>query len=247
LLFRTIIYHPATPILITDSDRNYREASAGAGKLLGLPRAKIIGRQLDDFTPPAFRPKVSQLWQAFLERGEQVGTLRLVGSDGILREVEYTAKGNVLPVRHVLVLREKTDSAEIESEAPSWVQDYALYLLDAEGSLAAWYSGAARIYGYQAEEVIGQHASFLYPDVNLARFKLQEELNRIAAEGHMGTEGWQVKSDGSRFWANSITMALKDANGEMQGFARVVRDFTDRHEKDEKLRRSRARLRPISL
>jgi PAS domain S-box-containing protein len=247
LLFRTIIYHPATPILITDSDRNYREASAGAGKLLGLPRAKIIGRQLDDFTPPAFRPKVSQLWQAFLERGEQVGTLRLVGSDGILREVEYTAKGNVLPVRHVLVLREKTDSAEVKSEAPSWVQDYALYLLDAEGRLAAWYSGAARIYGYQAEEVIGQQASFLYPDDNLARFKLQEELNRIAAEGHMGTEGWQVKSDGSRFWANSITMALKDASGEMQGFARVVRDFTDRHEKDEKLRRSRARLRPIPL
>jgi formate hydrogenlyase transcriptional activator len=51
LLFRAIIYHPATPILITDSDRNYREASAGAGKLLGVPRAKIIGRQLDDFTP----------------------------------------------------------------------------------------------------------------------------------------------------------------------------------------------------
>ena len=61
----------------------------------------------------------------------------------------------------------------------------------------------------------------------------------------MGTEGSQVKKDGSRFWANSITMALKDASGEMQGFARVVCDFTDRHEKDERLRRNRARLRPI--
>src|SRR5580693_8197708 len=72
-LFRAIIYHPATPILIADNDRNYREASAGAGKLLGLPRAKIIGRQMDDFAPPGFRPKVSQLWQSFLERGEQEG------------------------------------------------------------------------------------------------------------------------------------------------------------------------------
>src|ERR1700722_72880 len=162
-LFRAIIYHPATPILIADSDRNYREASAGAGKLLGLPRAKIIGRQLDDFTAPGFKPKVSQLWQAFLERGEQAGTLRLVGPDGTPLEVEYTAKGNVLPVRHVLVLREKTDSAEKEYEAPSWVQDYALYLLDPEGHVAAWYSGAARIYGYQADQVIGQQASFLYP------------------------------------------------------------------------------------
>jgi formate hydrogenlyase transcriptional activator len=76
---------------------------------------------------------------------------------------------------------------------------------------------------------------------------MQEEFHRIAAEGHMGTEGWHVKKDGSRFWANAITMALKDASGELQGFARVVRDFSDRHERDEKLRRSRARLRPIPL
>ena len=63
----------------------------------------------------------------------------------------------------------------------------------------------------------------------------------------MGTEGWQLKKDGSRFWANSITMAIKDPSGVLQGFARVVRDFTDRHERDEKLRRNRARLRPIPL
>jgi len=246
-LFRAIIYHPATPILIADNDRNYWEASAGAGKLLGIPRAKIIGRQLDDFAPPAFRPKVSQLWQAFLERGEQAGTLRLVGPNGTMREVEYTAKGNVLPVRHVLVLRDKTEPAETEDVSPSWVRDYALYLLDTEGRLAAWFSGAARIYGYAADEAVGRQVSFLYPGDDSAWAKLQEEFDRIAAEGHMGTEGWHVKKDGSRFWANAITMALKDAKGELQGFARVVRDFSDRHERDEKLRRSRARLRPIPL
>jgi len=246
-LFRAIIYHPATPILIADNDRNYWEASAGAGKLLGLPRAKIIGRQLDDFAPPAFKPKVSQLWQAFLERGEQAGTLRLMGANGTLREVEYTAKGNVLPVRHVLVLRDKTEPAETEEASPSWVQDYALYLLDTGGRLAAWFSGAARIYGYEADEALGRQISFLYPGDDSAWARLQEEFDRVAAEGHMGTEGWQVKKDGSRFWANAITMALKDASGELQGFARVVRDFTDRHERDEKLRRSRARLRPIPL
>src|ERR1700692_1710964 len=88
LLFWAIIYHPAASILIADGDRKYWEASAGAGKLLGLPRRKIIGRQIDDFAPPGFKPQVSQLWQSFLERGEQEGTLRLVGSDGPLREVE---------------------------------------------------------------------------------------------------------------------------------------------------------------
>ena len=114
LLFRAIVYHPSAPILIADNDGNYRDASAGAGKLLGLPREKIIGRQIDDFAQPGFKPQVSQLWRAFLEQGEQEGTLRLVGPDGTLREVEYTAKGNVLPVRHVLVLRDKTAPAETE-------------------------------------------------------------------------------------------------------------------------------------
>jgi PAS domain S-box-containing protein len=70
-------------------------------------------------------------------------------------------------------------------------------------------------------------------------------LSRAAGEGHKGNEGWRQRKDGSRFWANAVTMALKDQNGDLQGFARVVRDFSDRHERDEKLRRSRARMRPI--
>ena len=111
LLFRAIVYHPSAPLLIADDDGNSRDASAGAGKLLGLPREKIIGHQIDDFAPPGFKPQVSQLWRAFLEHGEQEGTLHLVGPDGTPREVEYTAKGNVLPVRHVLVLRDKTAPA----------------------------------------------------------------------------------------------------------------------------------------
>ncbi|MGP8247285.1 MAG: sigma 54-interacting transcriptional regulator [Bryobacteraceae bacterium] len=128
---------------------------------------------------------------------------------------------------------------------PSSVEDCALYLLDVEGRVAAWYSGAARIYGYRADEAIGQHVSFLYPGEDAIRLKLREELQRVAAEGHLGTEGWQTGKDGSRFWANAITMALKNDAGELQGFARVVRDFSDRYERDEKLRRNRARIRPV--
>ena len=125
------------------------------------------------------------------------------------------------------------------------MQDYALFLLDVDGQVVAWYAGAERIYGYKSDEVIGQHVSLFYPDEDALRVKLQEELKRAAGEGHVGTEGWHVKKDGSRFWANVITMALKDENGDLQGFARVVRDFSDRHERDEKLRRSRARIRPL--
>src|SRR5580765_334128 len=81
LLFRTIVFHPSAPILLTDNDRHYREASVGAGKLLGLSREEIIGRSLDDFTGPDFKPVISERWQAFLQEGEQEGTLQLVGPD----------------------------------------------------------------------------------------------------------------------------------------------------------------------
>jgi formate hydrogenlyase transcriptional activator len=261
LLFRAIVFHPSVPILLTDNDRQYREASVGASKLLGLPRENIIGRTLDDFAEPSFKPVISERWRAFLKEGEQEGTLQFVGPDGGPRDVEYIAKGNVLPVRHLVVLRDKTaDTAEggglvetdqdrSESGVPAWVQDYALSLLDVDGQIVAWYAGAERIFGYMSGEIIGQHLSFLdaglYPSEDTLRVKLREELKRAAGEGHFGNEGWRVKKDGSRFWANVITMALKDENGDLQGFARVVRDFSDRHERDEKLRRSRARVRPI--
>ena len=248
-LFRTIVFHPAAPILIADNDRKYREASVGAGKLLGIPREEIIGRSLDDFAAPALKPVIPERWQTLLKEGEQSGTLELLGADGTPREVEYTAKTNVLPVRHLLVLRDKTKPAEPDnapsfSNIPSWVEDYALFLIDVDGKIAAWYGGAERIYGYAANEAIGQHLSFLYPAEDIQQVQVQEELIRATAEGHKGTEGWCRRKDASQFWANAITMALRDGNGVLQGFARVVRDFSDRHERDEKLRRSRTRIRP---
>jgi formate hydrogenlyase transcriptional activator len=243
-LFRAIVFYPSAPILLTDNDREHREASVGASKLLGLPREKIIGRKLDDFTEPGFKPVISDRWKAFLEEGQQEGTLQLVGPDGSPRVVEYLAKGNVLPVRHVLVLRDKTKTPGDKSGIPAWVQDYALFLLDVEGQVVDWYAGAERIYGYKSGEIVGQFVSLFDLDEDALR-KQQEQLTRAAGEGHIGIEGWQKKKDGSRFWANVITMALKDEHGNLQGFARVVRDFSDRHERDEKLRRGRARLRPI--
>ncbi len=250
-LFRAIVYQSSAPILITDDRGRSKDASAGVSQLLGVSRLEIIGRAVDDFAPPAFRPQISGLWRALQADGELEGTLRLAGPDASQREVEYTAKGNVLPVRHLLILRDKTAPVEkapsSTDRTPVWVRDYALYLLDVEGCVAAWYAGAARIYGFHADEAIGQHVSFLYPSENNVRIKLQQEFDRAAAEGHLGTEGWQSRKDGSLFWANVITMALKDENGDLQGFARVVRDFSERHERDEKLRRSRARMRPIPL
>jgi PAS domain S-box-containing protein len=252
LLFRAVVFHPSVPILITDSDRRYLEASSGAGKLLGVPRDKIIGRRLDDFADPGFRPRISKLWKAFLQRGEQEGALRLIGPDGNPKDVEYSAKGNVLPVRHALILHLKPLPANSKGgksadtkrrRTPKWIQDFALFLLDSGGNIAAWYSGAERVYGYSAAEAIRQPAAKLYPPEETLHFRLAEELNRSSVEGHFCNEVWCMRKDGTRFWANVITMALKDETGQLQGFARVVRDFSERHERDEELRRARVRLR----
>jgi formate hydrogenlyase transcriptional activator len=253
LLLRAIVFQPSAPILLADNDRQYREASVGASRLLGLPREKIIGRSLDDFAQPSLKPAISERWRRFLEEGEQEGTLQLVGPDGSLQDVEYSAKGNVLPIRHLLVLRAKTkpegvpaesDKFPSKSSVPAWVQDYALFLLDMDGQIVSWYAGAERIYGYKSGEIVGQPGSLVYSDEDASR-ELKQELSRAAAEGHSGIEGWHVKENGSRFWANVITMALRDENGELQGFARVARDFSERHERDEKLRRGRAHLRLV--
>ena len=233
-LFRAITFNPSVPILLADSDRHYREASVGAGKLLGLPREQIIGHAIDDFAQPSFKPQVRELWDDLLEVGQQEGTLRLLEAGGNIREVDYIAKGNVLPERHLLVLRDKSSNGEAGSTPasgiPSWVQDYALYLLDEKGHVVTWYSGAERIYGYRAEEVMGHHISFLYAapgngfnSGQILRTKLQQELEPTASDGHLGTEGLQAKRDGSPFWANVITMALRDQNGDFTGASREWR------------------------
>ena len=252
LPFWTIIYGSSAPILIADDDRICREVSFGAIKLLGFPREEIIGRSVDDFADPSYKPLLAERWRALRDRGAQEGTLRLVSRVGP-RDVDYIAKGNVLPVRHLVVLQEKPKYGRssgpvrdgYEKGIPSWVQDFALFLLDVDGQVVEWYSGAARIYGYGRDEAIGQNVAFLNPNEDSPCNRLDEELKRSTGEGHFGNECWQVKKGGVRFWANVMTMALKNDNGNLQGFARVVRDFSDRQRRDQELRLSRTRPRPL--
>jgi len=92
---------------------------------------------------------------------------------------------------------------------------------------------------------VGQNVTLLNSEDDPLQVTMHEELRRAASEGHFGTEGWHVKKDGTRFWANVITMALRSESGDLQGYARVVRDFSERHKRDEKLRRSRERVRTV--
>jgi formate hydrogenlyase transcriptional activator len=127
------------------------------------------------------------------------------------------------------------------------VAGHAGFLLDSKGEIVAWYDGSESIYGYTSSEAIGQHAALFDLDSERGRTRIDEELNRAAVEGHFGNEGWHVKKGGARFWANQITAVLKDGDGNVHGFARLVRDFTDRHDRDEKLRRDRVRLSQVPV
>jgi PAS domain S-box-containing protein len=123
------------------------------------------------------------------------------------------------------------------------VTDYAIFMLDPKGQVLTWNAGATRIKGYQANEIIGQHFSKFYPPEALHRRLPEHELRVASAEGRFEDEGWRVRKDGSRFWANVIITTIRDNNGKLRGFAKVTRDLTRRREHEESLRQSEERLR----
>jgi PAS domain S-box-containing protein len=149
-------------------------------------------------------------------------------------KLSYATRSDVLPGRHALILNDgSSNDSSSERNSASDSKDYAFFTLDAEGRVAAWYSGAERIFGYPSEEMLGQPVAGLYLEDDDLRVDVENELQRAAAGGHSGSEGWQKKNDGTRFWANTLTIALRDRKMELRGFARVVRDFSARHRIDE--------------
>ena len=123
------------------------------------------------------------------------------------------------------------------------VTDYAIFLLDPDGYVLTWNSGAQRIKGYQADEIIGQHFSRFYPPEALRSGWPDHELRVAAAEGRFEDEGWRVRKDGSRFWANVVITALPHEDGRPRGFAKVTRDLTQRRQQEEALRQSEEHFR----
>ncbi len=113
------------------------------------------------------------------------------------------------------------------------VSDYAMFMLDPTGVVASWNAGAERIKGYRAEEIIGQHFSRFYPEEDVRSGKCPMELEVAARVGRFEDEGWRVRKDGTRFWANVIITAVHDEGGELVGFAKVTRDLTERKDAEE--------------
>jgi PAS domain S-box-containing protein len=124
------------------------------------------------------------------------------------------------------------------------VKDYGIFTLDTQGNVQSWNEGARRIKGYEAEEIIGSHFSRFYPPEDIAAGKPERELEQAIAEGRVEDEGWRLRKDGARFWANVVITALFDpATGELRGFGKVTRDLTERRRVEEELRQSEEQFR----
>ncbi len=118
------------------------------------------------------------------------------------------------------------------------VRDYGIFTLDTHGTVTSWNLGAERIKGWRADEILGQHFSRFYPE-ETRDYLPAEMLERAREQGAAEDEGWRVRKDGSRFWANVVITALRDETGELQGFAKVTRDMTERRRSEEALRLAR--------
>jgi len=122
------------------------------------------------------------------------------------------------------------------------IADYAVYMLDADGFVSSWNSGAERITGYRAEDIIGQHFSSFYGDEDLRKGKPAMALREAAATSRFEEDGWRVRKDGSRFPANAILNGLHDPKGKLVGFAKITRDLTESRRAEDAVQAAQAEL-----
>ncbi len=127
------------------------------------------------------------------------------------------------------------------------VQEYAIFMLDPDGRVVSWNTGAERIKGYRADEIIGRHFSCFYPPEVVAQGKPEWELRTAVEQGRVEDEGWRVRKDGGRFWASIVITAVFDKEGRLRGFGKVTRDLTERRKIEELLEADRQKDRFLAV
>lgn len=147
-----------------------------------------------------------------------------------------------------IAAREKTAARSLEQSEERYrlliesVQEYAIYALDCDGNVTSWNSGAERLKGYQTQEILGQHFSCFYPPEAIAQNVPQESLRQTLVQGQFESQGWRLRKDGYRFWADVLITPLYDDAGKLQGFSEVVHDASDRKQMEEHLQQLNNRL-----
>jgi PAS domain S-box-containing protein len=246
-----------------DPDGVIRSWNRGAHRIFGYDEREAVGNHVAFFHGPeavaAGRPQQELAIAAREGRMEDEGWRQR--KDGtrfwsntiitVLRDEAGRDRGFVNVTRDMTERRAAEEqlrqSAEVFQLLVSAVRDYAIFMLDPEGNVATWNIGAQRIKQYAPEEIIGRHFSAFYSKEDIQNGKPARELEIAREQGSVEDEGWRIRKDGSRFWANVVITAVRDAHGELRGFAKVTRDITDRKRAEETqhalLEQREARLR----
>jgi diguanylate cyclase (GGDEF)-like protein/PAS domain S-box-containing protein len=199
---------------------------------------------------PEDRDRVEGTVREALETGREVTfEERVVRPDGEERTLrsrvkavsdDYGVVTRIVGVCQDITESRRAEERVVESEERfrllvEGVADYAIFMLDAEGHVTSWNAGAERINGYPAEEIVGAHYSCFFPADQVAAGLPGVTLAAAERDGSAQNEGWRLRKDGSTFWASSTITALRNADGGLRGFAKVVRDVTERKQTEERL------------
>jgi PAS domain S-box-containing protein len=232
-------------IFMLDPTGHVTSWNLGAERIKGYKADEILGKHFSVFYPP--EDIVAGTTDRVLEIAARVGRFEDEGwrvrKDGsrIWANVVITAMRSPdgTLIGFAKVTRDLTARRQAEEETRRFrilvesVKDYAIFILDPGGHVLTWNLGAERIKGYKADEILGKHFSVFYPPEDIAAGKTEHELEVAASVGRFEDEGWRVRQDGSRFWANVVITALYNSEGILLGFAKVTRDLTARREAEE--------------
>jgi PAS domain S-box-containing protein len=223
-----------------------------AEKQFGYNRDELLGQQVKNIIPEGFAERLitDRTRTAADALAQQIGTgIELSGrrKDGSEFPIEIMlspledAEGILVTaaIRDISV-RKTAEEALRQSEerlrlVVSNAMDYSILMLDLDGRVVSWNEGAERIKGYRAEEIIGQNFSRFYLAEDVSLGKPAMELAQATGHGRSEDEGWRVRKDGSRFYANVVITALYDETGRLRGFGKITRDITERKRSEERL------------
>lgn len=207
--------------------------------------ASLVTAALNDyfFLSPGHILHVQTLSEAVRGAFYLTSALLIAALGSALRSAQHQAEARrVEAQRHAASFRESEDRFRSLLEG---VRDYAIVMLDAEGRVASWNTGARRITGWDEVQIVGQHFSRFFSEDDVAADEPRRALEEAARTGRFESQGWRVRHDGSRFWADVVLTAVRDERGRRRGFWDIARDITDRREVEQSMRASEAKFRRL--
>ena len=248
--YRRFVDHEADyAMYLLDPKGHVASWNLGAERMKGYTADEVIGKHFSMFYPPndvtshkpQFVLRVAQEEGRYSEEGWRIrkaGTLFWANATlTALRDGDGHLLGFAKVTRDLTERRHAEEALKQSEERlrllVASVKDYAIFMLDKHGRILTWNEGAQRLKGYTAEEIIGRPFTTFYTEEDRARGHPEDELRIAIQEGRYEEEGWRVRKDGTHFWANVTITALRDAKGELRGFAKVTRDLTARKRAEE--------------